>query len=173
MAVAWRFGDNIDTDLIIAARYLNTTDPQELASRLMEDAGVDFVKRAKKGDYIVALENFGCGSSREHAPVAIKAFGVAGVIAKSYARIFYRNAFNTGLRVYELAEADRIDNGDEIEIDDELGIVKNVTKNATYRFDPVPPFMRELVEAGGLMQRAQKEIAEINQTTRGAPFRRS
>ncbi|MDR1450834.1 MAG: 3-isopropylmalate dehydratase small subunit [Helicobacteraceae bacterium] len=161
MANVWRFGNNIDTDLIIAARYLNTSEPKELAARLFEDADADFTKKAKKGDYIVALDNFGCGSSREHAPVAIKAFGIAGVIAKSYARIFYRNAFNTGLYIYEVAEADRIANGDQIEVDNAAGVVKNLTKNETYAFSPIPPFMRELIDAGGLMEHAKKEIAEL------------
>jgi 3-isopropylmalate/(R)-2-methylmalate dehydratase small subunit len=157
----WRFGDNIDTDLIIAARYLSTSDPNELAAHLFEDADADFTKKAQKGDYIVALENFGCGSSREHAPAAIRAFGIAGVIAKSYARIFYRNAFNTGLYIYEVAEADRIANGDLIEIDGAAGEVRNLTKNESYRFNPIPPFMQELVSAGGLMEYAQKEIAAL------------
>ncbi|MDR2639238.1 MAG: 3-isopropylmalate dehydratase small subunit [Helicobacteraceae bacterium] len=161
MGRVWRFGDNIDTDLIIAARYLNTSDPKELAAHLFEDADADFTKKAQKGDYIVALNNFGCGSSREHAPVAIKAFGIAGVIAKSYARIFYRNAFNTGLYIYEVAQADRIENGDLIEIDNAAGEVINLTKNETYRFSPIPPFMRELVGAGGLMEYAKKEIASL------------
>ncbi|MDR2033936.1 MAG: 3-isopropylmalate dehydratase small subunit [Helicobacteraceae bacterium] len=161
MAKAWRFGNNIDTDLIIAARYLNTVDPQELAKRLFEDADADFTKKATKGDYVVALDNFGCGSSREHAPIAIKAFGIAGVIAKSYARIFYRNAFNTGLYIYEVDQADRIEDGDEIEVDNLNAIVKNLTKNETYKFNPIPPFMQEIVDAGGLMPYAKKEIAQI------------
>ncbi|MDR1911117.1 MAG: 3-isopropylmalate dehydratase small subunit [Helicobacteraceae bacterium] len=161
MAKAWRFGNNIDTDLIIAARYLNTVDPQELAKRLFEDADADFTKKAAKGDYVVALDNFGCGSSREHAPIAIKAFGIAGVIAKSYARIFYRNAFNTGLYIYEVDQADRIENGDEVEVDNLNAIVKNLTKNETYKFNPIPPFMQEIVDAGGLMSYAKKEIAQM------------
>ncbi|MDR2152599.1 MAG: 3-isopropylmalate dehydratase small subunit [Helicobacteraceae bacterium] len=161
MATAWRFGDNIDTDLIIAARYLNTSEPKALAARLFEDADADFTKKAQKGDFVVALNNFGCGSSREHAPVAIKAFGIAGVIAKSYARIFYRNAFNTGLRIYEVAQADRIENGDQIEVDNAAGEIKNLTKNETYKFNPIPPFMQELIDAGGLMEHAKKEIAAL------------
>ncbi|MDR0664449.1 MAG: 3-isopropylmalate dehydratase small subunit [Helicobacteraceae bacterium] len=161
MATAWRFGVNVDTDLIIAARYLNTSEPKELAAHLLEGADPDFTKKAQKGDYIVALDNFGCGSSREHAPVAIKAFGIAAVIAKSYARIFYRNAFNTGLYIYEVEQADRIENGDQIEVDNATGEVRNLTKNETYKFIPPPPFMQELVDAGGLMEYAQKEIAAL------------
>ncbi|GHS86402.1 3-isopropylmalate dehydratase small subunit [Campylobacterota bacterium] len=158
MAKAWRFGDNIDTDLIIAARYLNTSDLNELSKHVMEDADPDFAKKAAAGDYIVAGENFGCGSSREHAPASIKALKIAGVIAKSFARIFYRNAFNTGLLIYELKDADRIEIGDEIAIDDSRGLVINKTKNESYKFEPIPPFMQELVNAGGLMEFAQKEL---------------
>ena len=154
MATAWRFGDDIDTDLIIAARYLNTSEPKELAKHLMQDADADFTRKAKAGDYIVAGANFGCGSSREHAPVAIKAHGIAGVIAKSFARIFYRNAFNTGLFIYEVADAEKIDEGDTIEVDRSNGVVINRTKNERYAFKPIPPFMQELVNAGGLMEYA-------------------
>lgn len=157
-AIAWRFGDDIDTDLIIAARYLNTSDPIELAKHVMEDADPKFVQKAQRGDYIVAGENFGCGSSREHAPVAIKAHGIAGVIAKSFARIFYRNAFNTGLFIYEVAEADKIAEGDQIEVDNAAGVVINHTKNERYPFKPIPPFMQELVSAGGLIPYARKEM---------------
>lgn len=157
-ATAWRFGDDIDTDLIIAARYLNTSDPAELAKHVMEDADPKFVQKAQKGDYIVAGENFGCGSSREHAPVAIKAHGIEGVIAKSFARIFYRNAFNTGLFIYEVTEADKIAEGDKIEVDNAAGVVINHTKNERYPFTPIPPFMQELVNAGGLIPYARKEM---------------
>ncbi len=157
-ATAWRFGDDIDTDLIIAARYLNTSDPQELAKHVMEDADAQFVKKAQAGDFIVAGENFGCGSSREHAPVAIKAFGIAGVIAKSFARIFYRNAFNTGLFIYEVAQADKIQEGDRISVDNEAGEVINHTRNERYAFKPIPPFMQELIAAGGLIPYARKEM---------------
>lgn len=158
---AWRFGDDVDTDLIIAARYLNTSNPQELAKKVMEDADPKFVEKAKKGDFIVAGENFGCGSSREHAPVAIKAFGIAGVIAKSYARIFYRNAFNTGLFIYEVKDADKIEEGDKIEVDNANGIVINHTKGEKYPFNPIPEFMQELVNAGGLIPYAKEEIASL------------
>lgn len=154
----WYFGDNIDTDLIIAARYLNTSDPKELAKHVMEDADPDFVKKVKEGDIIVAGENFGCGSSREHAPIALKAAGVSAVVAKSFARIFYRNAFNTGLPIFELAETDEIKEGDTISISMESGEVKNGAK--TYKFTPIPPFMQELLESGGLMNYAKKEITK-------------
>ncbi len=152
----WCFGDNIDTDLIIAARYLNTSDPKELAKHVMEDADPEFVKKVKAGDIIVAGENFGCGSSREHAPIALKAAGVSAVVAKSFARIFYRNAFNTGLPIFELAERDAINEGDTIAISMESGEVNNGAK--TYKFSPIPPFMQELLAAGGLMNYAQKEM---------------
>lgn len=152
----WCFGDNIDTDLIIAARYLNTSDPKELAKHVMEDADPEFVKKVKAGDIIVAGENFGCGSSREHAPIALKAAGVSAVVAKSFARIFYRNAFNTGLPIFELLETGEIKEGDNIAISMESGEIKNGAK--TYKFTPIPPFMQELLDAGGLMNYAKKEI---------------
>ncbi len=154
----WKFGDNIDTDLIIAARYLNSSDEQELAKHVMEDADPSFKEKLKVGDVIVAGENFGCGSSREHAPIALKAAGVSAVIAKSFARIFYRNAFNMGLPIYELEESDEINEGDEIEIDANLGEIKNLTTNKVYKFTPIPPFMQELVEAGGLIEYAKLEL---------------
>ena len=141
---AWKFGDNIDTDLIIAARYLNTSDTAILASHLMEDARAGFVNHISKGDIIVAGENFGCGSSREHAPVAIKGAGISAVIAKSYARIFYRNAFNTGLPI--------------LEIDLQNGVVKNHTQNCSYTFAPIPPFMLELLTSGGLIPYAKDKL---------------
>jgi len=152
----WCFGDNIDTDLIIAARYLNTSDPKELAKHVMEDKDPEFVNKVKAGDIIVAGENFGCGSSREHAPIALKAAGVSAVVAKSFARIFYRNAFNTGLPIFELAETDTIQEGESISISMESGEVKNGAK--TYKFTPIPPFMQELIGCGGLMNYAKKEI---------------
>ena len=152
----WCFGDNIDTDLIIAARYLNTSDPKELAKHVMEDADPEFVKKVGLGDIIVAGENFGCGSSREHAPLALKAAGVSAVVAKSFARIFYRNAFNTGLPIFELSETGEIKEGDMLSISMESGEIKNGAK--TYRFTPIPPFMQELLACGGLMNYAKKEI---------------
>ena len=154
----WCFGDNIDTDLIIAARYLNTSDPKELAKHVMEDADPEFVKKVGLGDIIVAGENFGCGSSREHAPIALKAAGVSAVVAKSFARIFYRNAFNTGLPIFELSETGEIKEGDMLSISMESGEIKNGAK--TYRFTPIPPFMQELLDCGGLMNYAKKEITE-------------
>ncbi len=159
-AKVWKFGDNIDTDLIIAARYLNTSEPSELAKHAMEDADPDFVKKLNKGDVIVAGENFGCGSSREHAPIALKAAGVSAVVAKSFARIFYRNAFNMGLPIFELKEADEIDEGDEIKIDLDSGKIENLTKNKIYNFTPIPPFMQELIASGGLINYAKKEISK-------------
>lgn len=156
----WKFGDNIDTDLIIAARYLNTSNEAELASHLMEDARSDFAKIVQKGDVIVAGENFGCGSSREHAPLAIKAAGIYAVIAKSFARIFYRNAFNIGLPILEIKEAKEINEGDLLEIDLKNGKVYNITQNRSYSFLPIPPFMLELLEVGGLMEYAKRELAK-------------
>lgn len=148
----WKFGDDIDTDAIIPARYLNTSDPLELAKHVMEDADRTFPSKVKAGDIIVAGKNFGCGSSREHAPIAIKAAGIQAVIAKSFARIFYRNAFNIGLPIFELPETDLISEGDEIEIDAQKGIIKNLTKNQQYNAKPIPPFMQELIKAGGLIE---------------------
>ena len=154
----WKFGDNIDTDLIIAARYLNTSDPHELAKHVMEDADPDFVKKMQPGDIIVAGENFGCGSSREHAPIALKAAGVAAVVAKSFARIFYRNAFNMGLPIFELDETDKINEGDLISIEMDNGIVKDLNKGIEYKFQPIPPFMQELLACGGLINYAKAEM---------------
>ncbi|MDY0365482.1 MAG: 3-isopropylmalate dehydratase small subunit [Arcobacter butzleri] len=154
----WNFGDNIDTDLIIAARYLNSSDPAHLAKFVMEDADPTFAKKVQKGDIIVAGENFGSGSSREHAPIALKAAGVGAVVAKSFARIFYRNAFNMGLPIFELKESDEIKEGDNIEIDFDAGEIKNLTTNKIYKFTPIPPFMQELLSAGGLMNYAKNEV---------------
>jgi len=156
----WKFGDNIDTDAIIPARYLNTSDPAELAKHLMEDADKDFTSKVKQGDMIVAQANFGCGSSREHAPIAIKAAGMQAVIAKSFARIFYRNAFNIGLPIFESDEAvDNISEGDEIEVDADNGAIKNITKGEEYTAKPIPPFMQELISAGGLIEWTKKRIS--------------
>ncbi|MBN2815914.1 MAG: 3-isopropylmalate dehydratase small subunit [Campylobacterales bacterium] len=154
----WRFGKDIDTDLIIAARYLNTSVPEELAKHVMEDADPDFVKKMSAGDIIVAGENFGCGSSREHAPIALKAAGVAAVIAPTFARIFYRNAFNMGLPIFELQESAEISEGDAVTVDMDAGTITNNTTAKTYNFTPIPPFMQELIDAGGLMNFAKKEI---------------
>ena len=155
----WKFGLNIDTDAIIPARYLNTSDPDELAKHVMEDADKDFPSKVKSGDLIVADANFGCGSSREHAPIAIKAAGIQGVIAKSFARIFYRNCFNIGLPIFESQEAsDKIMEGDEIEVDADNGIIKNITKGEEYTAKPIPPFMQELISAGGLVEWTKNRI---------------
>ena len=148
----WKFGDNIDTDAIIPARYLNTSDPQILAAHCMEDADPDFVRKISPGDIIVAGSNFGCGSSREHAPIAIKAAGLSCVIAKSFARIFYRNSFNMGLPIFESARLwDMVADGHEIEVDGDEGIIA-VGGGQTLRVNPIPPFMQELINDGGLMQ---------------------
>ena len=149
---SWKYGDDINTDLIIPARYLNTSDPDALAKHCMEDEDPDFVKKINKGDFIVAGKNFGCGSSREHAPISIKYAGISAVIAKSFARIFYRNAFNMGLLILECNEADQIKTGDELEVDTKKGEIKNLTKNEIYKILPVPAFMEELVNSGGLIE---------------------
>jgi len=154
----WKFGANIDTDLIIAARYLNTSDAQELAKHVMEDADPDFVTKMTPGDIIVAGDNFGCGSSREHAPIALKAAGVSAVIAPTFARIFYRNAFNMGLPIFELKEANEINEGDEVKIDMSNGEVVNITQGKSYKFTPIPEFMLELVKVGGLIEFAKSEM---------------
>jgi len=155
----WKFGTNIDTDAIIPARYLNTSDPTELAKHVMEDADPAFPGKVKKGDIIVAGNNFGCGSSREHAPIAIKAAGIQAVVAPSFARIFYRNAFNIGLPIFESAEASAgIAEGDEIEIDADKGTIRNITKSEEYTAKPIPPFMQELIAAGGLVEWTKKRL---------------
>ncbi len=155
----WKFGDNIDTDVIIPARYLNTSDPKELAKHCMEDADHEFVKKLKPGDIIVAGRNFGCGSSREHAPIALKAAGVSCVIADSFARIFYRNAFNTGLLILESPEAAReIETGHEVEVDTEKGLIKDLTTGKIYKCQTIPPFMQELLKDGGLIPHIKKKF---------------
>ncbi|MCL2144526.1 MAG: 3-isopropylmalate dehydratase small subunit [Endomicrobia bacterium] len=147
-----KYGSNVNTDEIIPARYLNTTDPAILAKYCMEDIDKDFVKKVKRGDIIAAENNFGCGSSREHAPIAIKAAGISAVIANSFARIFFRNAINIGLPILESPEAVKaIKNGDEIEIDLNRGIIKNKTKKEEYRAQPFPEFMQKIIKAGGLL----------------------
>ena len=158
----WNFGANIDTDVIIAARYLNSSDPEHLAKYVMEDADPEFPKKLQRGDVIVAGENFGCGSSREHAPIALKAAGVAAVVAPSFARIFYRNAFNMGLPIFELPESLEIKEGEEISIDLDNGKITNNTTNKTYDFIAIPPFMQELIAAGGLINYAKAEMGRGN-----------
>ena len=156
----WIFGKDIDTDLIIAARYLNTSVPEELAKHVMEDADPSFVTNMSAGDIIVADENFGCGSSREHAPIALKAAGVAAIIAPTFARIFYRNAFNMGLPIFELPESMEIKEGDVVTVNMDEGTVTNQTQNKSYKFTPIPPFMQELINAGGLMNFAANEVTQ-------------
>lgn len=147
-----KYGNNIDTDVIIPARYLNTADHKALAAHCMEDIDKKFVEKVKKGDIMVGGANFGCGSSREHAPIAIKESGIACVIASSFARIFYRNAINIGLPILECAEAsDRIDDGDTVRIDFDSGEVFNETKNETYKAQPFPEFIKEIIRSGGLL----------------------
>ena len=150
---AWRFGNDIDTDLIIPARYLNTSDPRELATHCMEDADPEFAAKVRPGEVIAAGKNFGCGSSREHAPIAIKAAGVSCVIAASFARIFYRNAINIGLPILESPEASqKIGEGDQIRADLDTGKITNLTKDETYQAAAFPPFMQELIRSGGLIE---------------------
>ena len=155
----WKFGKNIDTDAIIPARYLNTSDPKELAKHCMEDADPDFPSKVREGDIIVADSNFGCGSSREHAPIALKAAGVACVIAPSFARIFYRNAFNMGLPIFECKEApELIEEGHEVEVDADSGEIVNLTTGKRMKAQPIPPFMQELIRDGGLITHIMKKM---------------
>ena len=148
----FKYGDNVDTDVIIPARHLAIQDPKGLAAHCMEDIDADFVNKVKEGDIMVARKNFGCGSSREHAPIAIKASGISCVIAETFARIFYRNAINIGLPIIECKEAaEDIDADDEVEIDFDTGVIYNKTKDHTYQGQAFPPFMQELIQAGGLV----------------------
>lgn len=157
----WRFGDNIDTDVIIPARYLNTSDPKELAKHIMEDADKDFSSKVKAGDIIVAGRNFGCGSSREHAPIAIKAAGIQAVVAKSFARIFYRNSFNIGLPIFETIEdIEDIKEDNIIEINADKGIIKNLSTGAEYKAKPIPLFMQDLIASGGLVEWIKKKLSK-------------
>lgn len=148
----FKYGDNVDTDVIIPARYLNSSDPKELASHCMEDIDTEFVKNVKQGDIIVAYKNFGCGSSREHAPLAIKTAGISCVIAATFARIFYRNAINIGLPIVECEEAAReIKQGDQVSVDFETGVITDVTTGKTYQGQPFPEFMQKIIKAEGLI----------------------
>lgn len=157
----FKYGDNVDTDVIIPARYLNSSDPAELAKHCMEDIDLEFVNKVQAGDIIVGEKNFGCGSSREHAPLAIKASGISCVIASTYARIFYRNAINIGLPILESEEAAlAIKNGDIVEVDFETGIITNCTTNAVYHAEPFPAFIQEIISSDGLIARAKKLIGE-------------
>lgn len=147
-----KYGDNVDTDVIIPARYLNTSDHKELAAHCMEDIDKDFIKRVKEGDIMVANSNFGCGSSREHAPIAIKESGISCVIASTFARIFYRNSINTALPILECdAAAKGINSGDEVEVDFDTGVITNITKSETYQAQPFPEFIKEIIAKGGLL----------------------
>ena len=152
-----KYGDNIDTDVIIPARYLNTSSHSELASHCMEDIDKDFVTRVKPGDIMVAAKNFGCGSSREHAPIAIKASGISCVIASTFARIFYRNAINIGLPILECPEAAKaIQAGDEVEVDFDTGVITDCTTGQTFSAEPFPPFIQQIIQKGGLLASIQK-----------------
>jgi len=150
---SWKYGDNVNTDEIIPARYLNTTDEKELAAHCMEDIDQDFVKKTNAGDLIVAGENFGCGSSREHAPICIKALGISCVIAKSFARIFFRNCINIGLPIFESEDAAaEISDGDNVQVDINKNIITNLTTNKEYTFTPFADEMKDIIKAGGLME---------------------
>jgi 3-isopropylmalate/(R)-2-methylmalate dehydratase small subunit len=157
---AWVYGDNVDTDVIIPARYLVTSDPKTLAAHCMEDIDGSFAAGVSAGDVIVAGSNFGCGSSREHAPISIKGAGVSCVVAKSFARIFYRNAINIGLPILECSEADRISKGNTLEINLAEGTVKNITKGETYSAKPFPEFLRRLIGLGGLVPYVRARLSE-------------
>jgi len=157
---AWKFGRNVDTDAIIPARHCNTADPRELSLHCMEDADANFVQKMKRGDLIVADSNFGCGSSREVAPLTIKAAGVSAVIAKSFARIFFRNAINIGLPILECPQAvDGINEGDEIEVEPAAGVIRNLTTGAQYQAAPFPDFLRRIIDVGGLLAYAEERLA--------------
>ncbi len=155
----WKFGNDIDTDLIIPARYLNNSDPEHLAKHCMEDADPEFAQKVSAGDIVVGGKNFGCGSSREHAPIAIKAAGVSCVIAPSFARIFYRNAFNTGLAILECENADQLKSGDHLSVDFDTGTLLQIESGKTFSTHPIPPFMQDLVNSGGLLPYIRKRIS--------------
>ncbi len=161
MGRAWKFGNNVDTDAIIPGRYLVLNTPEELAPHTFEGVRPEFSKRVKKGDFVVAGKNFGCGSSREHAPLALKGCGISCVIAKSFARIFFRNCINIGLPVLECHHTDKIEDGDELEVDFEKGIITNITKSESYPTTPLPDFIRKIVDAGGLIEFAKREVRHV------------
>lgn len=161
---AWKFGKNIDTDAIIPARHCNTSDPTELAKHLMEDADPEFIHKMQRGDLIVADSNFGCGSSREVGPLSIKAAGISAVIAKSFARIFLRNAINIGLPILESAEAvDGIDEGDLVEIEAATGLIRNLTSGEDYQAAPYPEFLQQIIARGGLLPYVEERLAQTGQ----------
>lgn len=150
--IVFKYGDNVDTDVIIPARYLNSSEPAELAAHCMEDIDPGFIKKVHRGDMIVAEKNFGCGSSREHAPIALKAAGVSCVIAETFARIFYRNAINIGLPIIECPEAARgIESGDEVEVDFDSGVIRNLTRNTQFQGQAFPEFMQKIIASEGLI----------------------
>jgi 3-isopropylmalate/(R)-2-methylmalate dehydratase small subunit len=156
---AHRYGRDVDTDVIIPARYLNTSDPTELGRHCLEDLDAEFVTKVEPGDILVAEENFGCGSSREHAPISIKAAGVSVVIAKSFARIFYRNAINTGLPIMEAPQAvDGIGDGDRVTVNADTGTITNITTGETFSAQPFPPFIKDMIEKGGLVESVKAKI---------------
>ncbi|MEG6565605.1 3-isopropylmalate dehydratase small subunit [Thermoanaerobacterium saccharolyticum] len=156
---AIKYGDNVDTDVIIPARFLNTSDPKELAAHCMEDLDKSFKDRVKPGDIMVAGDNFGCGSSREHAPIAIKESGISCVIAKSFARIFYRNAINIGLPILECPEAaSSIEDGDIVSVDFETGVIKDITKGIEFKSQPFPEFIKKIIECGGLVNYVKEKV---------------
>lgn len=155
----WKFGNHIDTDVIIPARYLNTSDPRELAYHCMEDYDKSFIKNIKKGDIVLAGENFGCGSSREHAPIAIKEAGISCVIAKSFARIFFRNAINIGLPIFESSETfEYSQQGDVLEVNTAQGIIRNTAKQKEFQINPLPDFIQNIISAGGLVEYVKEEV---------------
>jgi 3-isopropylmalate/(R)-2-methylmalate dehydratase small subunit len=155
----WIFGDDVDTDVIIPAQYLNTSDPEELAKYVMAGSGTNYADKISEGDIIVAGKNFGCGSSREHAPIAIKAAGISAVVAGSFARIFYRNSFNIGLPIFEAPDVlAGVTEGDEIEVDASSGIIKNLSTNKEFTAKPIPKFMRDLIEKGGLVEWTKEKL---------------
>ncbi len=158
---AWKFNDDIDTDAIIPGRYLVINDPEELATHLFEGVRTEMASAVRKGDYVVAGENFGCGSSREHAPLALKGAGISAVAAKSFARIFFRNAINIGLPLFICPDVDRIEDGSQIDIDMAGGLIKNITRNESYQTTPLPDFLREIVDAGGLVEYTRRQVSGV------------
>lgn len=160
----WKFGNDIDTDVIIPGKYLRTKDMQVFAAHAMEGIDPGFSKKAKPGDIIVAGDNFGCGSSREQAPLALKHAGIACIVAKSFARIFFRNAINIGVSVLECPDTDKINDGDELEVDLATGVIVNKTKGETFQATPLPDFVREIVDEGGLIKYTRKLVSEHQET---------
>ncbi len=155
---AWKFGDDIDTDAVIPGRYLVINDPEGLARHIFEGVRPDFAVNVKSGDFVVAGTNFGCGSSREHAPLGLKGAGVKAVVAKSFARIFFRNAINIGLPLFICADVDKINDGDSIEIDASKGVIYNQTSSESYKTTPLPPFLQDIVEVGGLVEYTKRMV---------------